>query len=328
MNMTVYLVVYAFAYILSIPVHEFGHLAFGLLTGFRFNSFSLFGLTWTLEDGAIKLGRTGNRFIIGQCLMRPPENEEDFSFTLYNLGGGLMNLIVGALSIVPIIAFDLGEAAFSSLLGIATANLAMGALNLIPMDKQLPNDGMNGKMAAKSPLAKHGIYQMLRINELTTQGMTFREIPEEFFAIDGIVDYTNYLEVYLLICQSARYYDIGDYEKSIAVYEGINLDRLQAYYSKSIKMDYLNYYCLHNLNPQIAMQIRNDPKMKKNLGMPNPSISRVLAAYEFYINNDRERAVQLLEKARRELDAYPNKAIKIMEGEYLENLRAKICGEI
>ena len=78
-------------------LHEAGHLAFGLMTGYRFCSFRVFSLIWVKIGGRIRLRRLSIAGTGGQCLMAPPEMKNGkIPVTLYNLGGSIMNLLTGA----------------------------------------------------------------------------------------------------------------------------------------------------------------------------------------------------------------------------------------
>ena len=60
---------------ISIIVHEAGHLAFGLMSGYTFSSFRIGSLMWIKQDRKIKLRRLSIAGTGGQCLMTPPEEK-------------------------------------------------------------------------------------------------------------------------------------------------------------------------------------------------------------------------------------------------------------
>lgn len=61
------------AFFLQIIVHEAGHLAFGLLSGYAFSSFRIMDFMWIKEDGKLRLKKFSLAGTGGQCLMEPPE---------------------------------------------------------------------------------------------------------------------------------------------------------------------------------------------------------------------------------------------------------------
>ena len=81
---------------LLVLLHEAGHLACGLLTGYRFVSYRVQSHVWYRRGGKLCRGRYLIPGTGGQCLMAPPQTEERFPFVLYNLGGGLFNIVPGA----------------------------------------------------------------------------------------------------------------------------------------------------------------------------------------------------------------------------------------
>ena len=54
-------------------LHEAGHLIFGLMTGYKFNSFRIASFMWIRENGKLRLKRHSLAGTGGQCLMTPPD---------------------------------------------------------------------------------------------------------------------------------------------------------------------------------------------------------------------------------------------------------------
>lgn len=73
-------------------LHEGGHLVCGLLSGYRFLSFRVGSFTLLRQNGRLVLRRFYLPGTGGQCLLEPPDGDE-VPFRLYNLGGGLANLL-------------------------------------------------------------------------------------------------------------------------------------------------------------------------------------------------------------------------------------------
>lgn len=75
---------------LFVGVHEFGHMVFGLISGYSLLTFRIGPFEWYRRDGrvAFKLNPLSN-FVLGQCLMSPPKlkKKEKPKFFLYNAGG-------------------------------------------------------------------------------------------------------------------------------------------------------------------------------------------------------------------------------------------------
>ncbi len=161
--------------------HEGGHLLAGLMTGYRFVSYRIGSFMWEKQkDGSIRLCRFSLAGTGGQCLMAPPEyNEGKFPYLLYNLGGGLMNIllavIAGLLLLLPV-----GQYMTIFLWSMIFVGVVTGLTNLIPL-KKLNNDGSNIVEIGKSPAARKAFWLQMRVNEETAKGVRMKDMPEEWF---------------------------------------------------------------------------------------------------------------------------------------------------
>ena len=170
------------SYILTLILHEGGHLVFGMATGYEFLSFRVFSLTLVKKDGKFAWKRFSIKGTGGQCILMPPESDtpEKVPFFLYHAGGGFMNFITAAICL-PISGVISSEIPRTFLLVLGLLSVIQGFVNLIPMKIQIPNDGYNIMMMLKDPAEKVAIYKSLRINGLLYYGKTPSEIPEELF---------------------------------------------------------------------------------------------------------------------------------------------------
>ena len=67
-------------YVLSVPIHEGGHLICGLLTGYRFVSFRAGRFICYRRQGKLRIGRYQIAGTGGQCLLGPPGASPDAPF--------------------------------------------------------------------------------------------------------------------------------------------------------------------------------------------------------------------------------------------------------
>ncbi|MDE5736021.1 MAG: hypothetical protein K2H65_02955, partial [Bacteroidales bacterium] len=65
--------VFLLSLLLLVTLHEAGHLAFGLMSGYRFVSFRIFNLTFIKLDGRLRVKRFSVAGTGGQCLLPPPD---------------------------------------------------------------------------------------------------------------------------------------------------------------------------------------------------------------------------------------------------------------
>lgn len=77
-------------FIVTVIIHELGHLVFGLITGYKFTSFKVFFIKVYYKNKIKIKFEKGNILIHGQCLMRPTNRR----YFLYNLGGVIFNYIL------------------------------------------------------------------------------------------------------------------------------------------------------------------------------------------------------------------------------------------
>ena len=317
MDILVFIISFIAFYIISVPIHELGHLVFGLCSGYRFNFFHLFSFVWVKEDGRIVFKKVGQGFGDGSCSMSPPDKEKDFRFIWMIIGGGLFNIITAF--ILTAIAAAINDLPPFLLAGII-ANMIGGLLNLIPINLIKPNDGMNILKASQSPFTRHAYYTLLKVTNDMTRGKRLRDYEETVLAVPESEDLSNYLVANAVNCEASRLIDKGMYDEAIAQFDRLDLNKLPSYYKNAFQLDYLYYYCVIAPDYGKAKQIYERPKMSKFLNIPLPSNTRTLAAYRFFVTGNKDTARDLVQKAKVQIDSYPIKGIRLMEKDYLDQL--------
>ncbi len=167
---------------LHIIFHEGGHLLCGLMTGYTFVSFRVGSFMWEKKkDGNIRFSRFSLAGTGGQCLMGPPEyNDGKFPYVLYNLGGGLVNLLLAVLGIALLLWVPMADWMKGFLAAMVFIGIFIGATNLIPIRK-LNNDGSNIVEIGKSPAARKAFWLQMRINQEAAMGTRLKDMPDEWF---------------------------------------------------------------------------------------------------------------------------------------------------
>lgn len=136
--LSIYLVV-----MIHIIFHEAGHMIGGFITGYRFLFFRIGSTTLVRTDNGFKIRKLTIPGTGGQCIMVPPEMKDgDYPVVIYNLGGGLLNLIVSLISIIIFKTCNLNPAITGLLEIFAIVGIYLGILNLVPL-KIINNDGAN-----------------------------------------------------------------------------------------------------------------------------------------------------------------------------------------
>ena len=150
-------------------LHEGGHLVCGLLSGYRFLSFRVGSFTLLRQNGRLVLRRFYLPGTGGQCLLEPPDGDE-VPFRLYNLGGGLANLLSALAAALTAFLLPFPWPVF--LLIFAAAGLFLGAVNLIPLSMDgVANDGFNLHLLSRSPQARLTFALQLRCHALLQRGI-------------------------------------------------------------------------------------------------------------------------------------------------------------
>ena len=177
--------VFFVAYYLTVAVHEAGHLVFGLLTGYSFSSYRIASFMWVLIDGKIRFKRFSLVGTGGQCLMIPPETDEDgrMPVFLYNMGGAFFNLIFGAAAIAVYFLVNGPTLLKASMLIFAALNFLTALFNGIPLRVGgLNNDGSNALSLGKDKAAVRALRLQMLMNAEQTRGVRIKDMPEEWFA--------------------------------------------------------------------------------------------------------------------------------------------------
>lgn len=203
------LVFFYITIVLQTIIHEAGHLVFGLLTGYKFLSFRIFSFILVKKDGKIVRKKLKVAGIPGQCLLAPPEWNENgkYPYVWYNLGGGLLNIITSLLAVllfflhIPCVSWMAGFFIFTGVL--------LGLTNVIPMTMGIPNDGKNCLLCAKSKGNRRAFYLQLKMNAMMSDGLSVTDMPEEFFETKDD-EPVNALTCYVRLMKFYRYLLLGE----------------------------------------------------------------------------------------------------------------------
>lgn len=203
------------SFFLQVILHEGGHLVCGLATGYRFVSFRILHLTIIRHDGRLCIKRFAIAGTEGQCLLTPPDKPlQEIPCVLYNLGGVLSNLLTAAIAIILIIAVDgMPYPLEIFLLVFAFVGILLGLMNGIPMKiGGIGNDADNMRLLLKDKNSKQAMVTQLRVNALVQKGVRPKEMPEEWFRLEGETDYKNALQTTIRLMHIGRLQDREEWE--------------------------------------------------------------------------------------------------------------------
>ena len=206
--------------ILSIVVHECGHLVFGLASGYSFSSFRIFSFMLLMQDGKLVLRRQDIAGTGGQCLMIPPERAaKDTPVIFYNLGGAIFNLLLALIS--ALLYFVWSDVYFLSVLLLLTSFISAlyAFTNGVPMNVSgLANDGMNAVMLKGNEYARIAFLNQLKMCAAQARGIRVSNMPDEWFELPEGADMSNVHCATITVFKAERYLDANDIieaEKSI-----------------------------------------------------------------------------------------------------------------
>ena len=318
-NIILLLIAGVVVFILQVIIHEAGHLVFGLLSGYKFISFRVFDFKVIKdENGKLKIRYERLAGTGGQCLMRAPEYVEGkFKYKLYLLGGVTFNLVFS-------IVFWLILPNYYTLL-FALIGFALAFLNLIPMGF---NDGMTFYHASKDETTRFILFLQLEYVYYQSIGKNLLiEQPEIVEKINSLeITKNNYLtdSLEFIKLDGLEYFFEFDalYNESRKLY--IERDDLLPVYKVELMALLVKLISLANPEDELLEELINDKNLKVRLKQKNPQTKNILATYEWGIKLDDEKAMLLIEEARKIKNKAPSLYVQNIEMKYCDYLENKI----
>ena len=318
-NIILLLIAGVVVFILQVIIHEAGHLVFGLLSGYKFISFRVFDFKVIKdENGKLKIRYERLAGTGGQCLMRAPEYVEGkFKYKLYLLGGVTFNLVFS-------IVFWLVLPSYYTLL-FALIGFALAFLNLIPMGF---NDGMTFYHASKDETTRFILFLQLEYVYYQSIGKNLLiEQPEIVEKINSLeITKNNYLtdSLEFIKLDGLEYFFEFDalYNESRKLY--IERDDLLPVYKVELMALLVKLISLANPEDELLEELINDKNLKVRLKQKNPQTKNILATYEWGIKLDDEKAMLLIEEARKIKNKAPSLYVQNIEMKYCDYLENKI----
>ena len=289
------------AYLLQVTVHEGGHLAGGLITGYRPLFYRIGRIMLVKREGRWRLCRYHIPGTGGQCLMLPPEGEA-VPYRLYNWGGGLANLLLAVLAMPAVL---LGSFPLLRVFAMALALIGiwMAGTNLIPMQiGGIANDGYNARNLGKDQAALRGYVFQLRANAALLEGHSLSDLPESWFQVPDGADRGNPFVAGIAMQAAARKLELGAVEEADREFRSL-LDRedLLGLYRLEITGEVI--FCGLLLGRSRGeLEALSTPELEKYRKATRPyflSRSRQDYAWALLAEGDRDAAARALERFER-----------------------------
>lgn len=296
---------------LHIVVHEAGHLVCGLLSGYEFISFRIASFMWIKENGGVRLRRMTLAGTGGQCLMAPPQmTDGQFPVVLYNMGGALMNLLLGFLSLACCILCRHMPLWFMLFFISAVTGICYAAVNGIPSQAGLvSNDGHNALSLRKDPAAVRAFWIQLKCNQLLSQGIRLKDMPEEYFQMPEEEDMKNSITAVIGVFCCNRLMDEQRFEEAEALMKQC-LDA-EDYAIAEIHRCLLICDCMYceligkNRRDVVDGYLtKRQKKVMKSMGK-FPSVLRTQYAYALLGQKDQKTAGKIKERFLKCVKSYP-----------------------
>lgn len=317
-GVAVSLVSLAVSVVVAVTLHEAGHLAAGLMSGYRFVSFRVFNLTFIRTGRRLRVKRFAVAGTGGQCLLSPPDGgAERMPTTLYNLGGVAMNALLAAAAGAGLLMVD-GPALHTFLVMLLIVNCAVLLLNGLPlMVGGMGNDGYNALMLRRNPAARRALWAQLNTNALIQEGVRPRDMPVRLFELPATVDYANALEVSAPLTAASRLLDMERYAEAEALFDEVyaHRDKVMQLYVNETACE-LAYLALVRGDTERARTLLT-PKVRQyveSFRKVMTSKERLACAIALRLDGDRAAAEAIMQRVSDNRDSY------LLQGEVASDL--------
>ena len=297
--------------LIHVPLHEIGHLVFGLISGYRFLSFRIGSFMLMRGERGLRFKRFSLFGTAGQCLMAPRiANTEKMPTFIYNVGGGLMNLIVSVLMLG--IGFILNDYKhlFVFSLCFAASGLNTALTNLIPMRiGGIANDGYNTLTLMKNPAERKALSVQLAANEATAHGKRLSELPDEWFyeIADGRKGIHTSAHAYLCAQRLLDFARLDEAKKMMTVLLNSGSDLLPIY--EGLMRNDLAFLEAHFTKDLQKAQSILTPWTRKLMKAMHKYPTVIRSEYALsMLRGDARSAEKLLSKFEKVAKSYPNPA--------------------
>ncbi|MGN0316720.1 MAG: M50 family metallopeptidase [Lachnospira sp.] len=300
-------VIYLSCYI-NICLHEIGHMIFGLLTGYKFNSIRFGKLMLVKKNGKLHFCRYNMPGTGGQCLMSAPEGDaEKMPVVLYNLGGLIVNLFL--LLIGAGMFFWMKNS--HPIVGIVCLVFAMTSFvilitNGIPF-MQIGTDGANTIILYKDKNARVAFQKQLEIVNYCANNYSIREMPKELFSFDKSIPMNNPL----ITAQAVNYYNYLSVNKmyveakEMALFILENAKSINQLHEKILYGELIFHAAVIDRNSEAAKELYESHKKELNSASGFISIQRILYAYYTLVERDEKKATTFAKRFENSVKNYP-----------------------
>ena len=293
-------------------IHEGGHLLFGLISGYQYESFRIGKWTLVKQEGKWQIKKFSIAGTGGQCLMVPPDLVDGkMPFVLYNLGGAILNLLVGGILFgiykmtddIPIIS--------EFLLIMAIVGITFALMNGIPMRLgSIDNDGYNAIMLKKDLKAQYAFWVQLKANKEQSDGIRAKDMPEEWFLQPTDEEMQNSMCATVGVFTCNRLMDALAFEDADRLMEKyLTMDTAMVGLHRHLLICDRIYCELISQNRAEVLEEMLDKKQQNFMKSmsTSPTVIRTQYVYALLAEKNQEKAEKLKKKFEKVASTYPYK---------------------
>lgn len=302
-------------------LHEGGHLVAGFASGYGFVSFRIGSVMWIRIRDKIYRKKFSIPGTGGQCLLDPPDMVDGvFPAVLYNLGGGLSNLLFSAIGAA--LAFGIGTvAAKVILLPFVLVGVYLAVMNLLPLKiAGIANDGYNIKSFQQDQASARAFWIQMKVNKLQSDGNRVKDMPEDYFVLPDTCDMGNPLIDALKMLSFQRKIDEKDFDGARESGEKLMKEPgLLELYKNMLRCELLFLELIGPCRTEVVEGLYT-AELKKYLKQVkgNPSSQRLSYAYAVRFAHDEKMAEKAREAFERVIETYPMEGEIQLERELME----------
>lgn len=310
-------------------LHEAGHLLFGKICNFSFNSVRVGFVKIYKKDGYIRVtAKELPESVAGATEMLPRNSEKLYPRFLWTVAGGLLFSFLAFAALFACFLFyrRLPFAVFAlTCTGLPYA-FHLFFYNLLPLDNDsLFTDGAIFWGLLHRDASYRTAVNILAVEGYLNEGLAPAEIDAElYFGLPQLPeDDINFI---ILTSYRLMYYlDADDKAKAVAACERLEslMEYVPEYYEKDIASDIL--FCECSLKGDAALAESMYPALATHLLREDTLAShRILAAYELYVNGDKTAALSHVNEAQKKAETHQIPGLV----KYEKKLLARIRGDL
>ena len=309
---------------ISIIIHELGHLVCGLATGYEFVSFRVGSLTLIRENGRLVRRKFTIAGTAGQCILTPKfvDDPENYPYFWYHFGGGFFNLCTVVICVI-LMLISSNKFADMAFMLFAAVSFVLAFTNLVPAKMSgMPNDGYNIYLLNKSSENRILLYNSMALNGLQYSGMRLKDMPARLF--NGADPEGDIYQVSAALLCANREMDRLDFVTAREQYKILyDNEKLVQIYKNESQCELLFTMIITGVSKEECEKLY-DKRLKqyiKATGKTYIMRKRLMYAYYLILVQDKEKAAEEYHQAISMKDTYPCKGEYTSEMEIIEYIK-------